>query len=455
VVLTRGAVSTGTERPGPDGAPDLAAAAIWGLAASAQSENPGRITLIDTDADPASAAALATVISADHPRAAVRSGATYLPRLARAAAQPTLAVPDAPAWRLEASSDGSLDGLALAPYPASAEQPGPGQVQIAVHAAGLNFRDVLIALGMYPGHAPLGSEAAGIVTAVGEGVTSLAPGDRVMGLVFDSIGPLALADAGLLAPVPPGWSDVQAATVPVAFMTAYYGLFDLGHLRAGQTLLVHAATGGVGMAALQLARHHGIEAYGTASPPKQHLLRAHGIPADHIASTRDGGFEAAFRTATAGRGVDAVLNALAGELTTASLRLLTPGGTFLEMGKTDLRDPADVEAAYPGIAYRPFDLSDPGPDRLGQILTDLAALFTAGTLQPLPVAAYDIRLAPDAFRIMSQARHTGKIALTIPAALRRPAGSGDPALAGMVRAILPVCRAWLMIRKASGASRMS
>ncbi|MGD0687816.1 MAG: SDR family NAD(P)-dependent oxidoreductase, partial [Streptosporangiaceae bacterium] len=441
VVLTRNAVSTGAERPGPAGATDLAAAAIWGLAASAQSENPGRITLIDTDADPATdpgtATALAAVINADHPRAAVRSGTTYLPRLTRAAAQPTLAAPTGTAWQLQGAASGALDALAMAPSPASTAPPGPGQVQIAVRAAGLNFRDVLVALGMFPDGAPhgnvLGSESAGIVTAVGEGVTGLAPGDRVMALTMvGGIAPLALADARLVVPVPPGWSDAEAASAPVAFMTAYYGLVDLGHLQAGQTLLVHAATGGVGMAALQLARHWGIEAYGTASPPKQHLLRELGLPADHIASTRDGGFEAAFRTATAGRGVDAVLNALAGELTTASLRLLAPGGTFLEMGKTDKRDPAEVEAAYPGTSYHAFDLGDPGPDRLGEILTDLAAQFTAGTLQPLLTAAFDVRLAPDAFRVMSQARHTGKIALTIPPAVRYPVPATDPALTGTV-----------------------
>ena len=172
---------------------------------------------------------------------------------------------------------------------------------------------------------------------------------------------MALADARLVAPVPPGWSDVQAATVPVAFMTAYYALFDLGRLHAGQTLLVHAATGGVGMAALQLARHRGIEAYGTASPPKHPVLRGLGLPGSHIASSRDASFERAFRAATGGRGVDAVLNALAGELTDASLRLLAPGGTFLEMGKTDLRDPAQVASDYPGTSYTPSTSPTPGP----------------------------------------------------------------------------------------------
>ena len=139
-----------------------------------------------------------------------------------------------------------------------------------------------------------------------------------------------------------------------------------------------------------------------------------GFDDDHIASSRDDRFEAAFLAATGGAGMDIVLNALAGELTDASLRLLRHGGVFLEMGKTDLRDPARVAEDHPGVAYRPFDLSDAGQDRLGEILAEVTSLLASGELASLPVRAWDVRRAPQALRFMSQARHTGKIVLTVP-----------------------------------------
>ena len=148
-----------------------------------------------------------------------------------------------------------------------------------------------------------------------------------------------------------------------------------------------------------------------------------GLDEAHVASSRDGGFEAAFLAATGGAGMDIVLNALAGELTDASLRLLPRGGTFVEMGKTDLRDPARVAADHPGVAYRAFDVGEAGPDRLGEILAEVTGLLAAGELAAAPVRCWDVRRAGEAFRFMSQARHTGKIVLTIPpdpAAPREP-----------------------------------
>ena len=196
-------------------------------------------------------------------------------------------------------------------------------------------------------------------------MAGLAAGDRVLGLADGGFGPVAVADARLLVPVPDGWSFAQAAAVPVAFATAWYALVDLAGARAGQRLLVHAATGGVGMAAVAIARQLGLEVFATASPGKHGVLRAMGLDEAHVASSRDGGFEAAFLAATGGAGMDIVLNALAGELTDASLRLLPRGGTFAEMGKTDLRDPARVAADHPGVAYRAFDLGEAGPGPAG------------------------------------------------------------------------------------------
>ncbi|MEH1102966.1 zinc-binding dehydrogenase, partial [Micromonospora sp. CPCC 205561] len=220
-----------------------------------------------------------------------------------------------------------------------------GQVRIAVRAAGVNFRDVLIGLGMYPDPAAvMGSEGAGVVVEVGPGVTDLAPGDRVMGMFELAFGPLAVAHRERVARMPAGWSFTQAASVPLVFLTAYYALRDLAGLRAGESVLIHNGAGGVGMAAIQLAHHLGATVHATASPRKWGVLRGLGVAEERIASSRTTEFEQVFGTATGGAGMDVVLDALAGEFVDASLRLLPRGGRFVEMGKADLRDPDAVAA---------------------------------------------------------------------------------------------------------------
>jgi NADPH:quinone reductase-like Zn-dependent oxidoreductase/acyl carrier protein len=214
--------------------------------------------------------------------------------------------------------------------------------------------------------------------------------------------------------VPEGWSFVRAASVPIAFATAYYGLVDLGGLRAGERVLVHAAAGGVGMAAVQIARSLGAEVFGTASPGKWDALRALGLDDGHLASSRSLDFRDGFLGATGGEGVDVVLNSLAGEFVDASLGLLRSGGRFLEMGKTDVRDAGVVAGECPGVAYRAFDLMDAGPERLGEILGVLVGLFEDGVLECSPVSAWSVRRAQQAFRHMSQGAHVGKNVLRIP-----------------------------------------
>jgi polyketide synthase 12 len=221
-------------------------------------------------------------------------------------------------------------------------------VRVGVRAAGLNFRDVLVALGMGAlGATPIGSEAAGVVLEVGPGVEGLAVGDRVLGLVPDAFGTVSVTDHRTLVRIPDGWSFVDAASVPVAFLTAYYALVDLADLKAGERVLVHAAAGGVGMAATQIAHHLGAEVYATASPPKWDALRGLGVDPERIASSRTLEFRAGV-LAHRGDGVDVVLNALAGDFVDASLDLLPRGGRFVEMGKTDVRDADEVRGA--GVA---------------------------------------------------------------------------------------------------------
>ncbi|MBW4721233.1 type I polyketide synthase [Saccharothrix obliqua] len=383
----------------------VAGAAVRGLVRSAQAEHPGRFVLVDLDERATAEQGLAAAaVAGGEPELALRGGDVLVPRQRRAG--PEL-VPPGGAYRLAESGTGSLDDLGLAGYD---EPPlAAGQVRIAVRAAGVNFRDVLIALGVYPDRALLGGEAAGTVLEVGPGVTRWRPGDRVAGLATGAFGPRAVTDHRLLTAVPADWDDVLAASVPVAFLTAWYGLVDLGGLRAGDRVLVHSAAGGVGMAAVRIARHLGAEVFATASPAKWDVLRAQGLPDDHIASSRTTAFADRFPA------VDVVLNSLAGELTDASLRLLAPGGRFVEMGKTDLR-------SLPDTVYHPFDLNDVDPERVAEIFAEVRGLLAAGVLTPLPHTARDLRQAADVLRLMSQGGHTGKLVLTIPRDLD-PAGT--------------------------------
>ncbi|MFF4484490.1 SDR family NAD(P)-dependent oxidoreductase, partial [Streptomyces sp. NPDC001520] len=436
VVVTRGAVAV----DGPESTTrvDLAAAAVWGLVRSAQSENPGRFVLLDRDDDlDATANAITTTntkatphtdavriaaaraVELDEPQLALRAGRALVPRLVHAGtggAGLVGPVEQPEAWRLDTAGTATLENVVPVPCPEVLEPLGAGQVRIAVRAAGVNFRDVLVGLGMVPGQTGLGGEGAGVVVDIGPEVSHVSVGDRVMGVLDQSFGPLAVTDARLLAPIPDGWSFRQAAAVPVAYLTAWYGLTDLAGLRPGESVLIHAATGGVGTAAVRIARHLGAEVFATASPGKHKVLEAMGIDEAHRASSRDLGFEETFREATGGRGVDVALNSLAGEFVDASLRLLRDGGRLLEMGKTDVRDQELITAEYPGVTYRVYDLiTDAGPDRIGQMLCELGELFASGLLEPPPVRAWPLSRAREALRYFSRAKHTGKLVLDVPA----------------------------------------
>ena len=414
LVVTHGAVTV--DHAGePE---DLSAAAACGLVRSAQSEHPGRIVQVDVDDDGESLALMPAALAADEPQVALRNGACYALRLARMESGGVLALPGAgSSWLLAPGEDGTLENMALAPTAEAIRPPADGQVRIEVRAAGVNFRDVLVALGMYPGRGHLGNEGSGVVVEVGPGVSGLAVGDRVMGIFPDSFGPLAVADRRTVVRIPLGWSFEQAASVPTVFLTAYYGLRDLAGLQPGESVLIHAAAGGVGMAAVQLARHFGAEVFATASPGKWNVVRATGVDESRLGNSRTLEFEHPFLDVTQGRGVDVVLNSLAGEFVDASLRLLPRGGRFLEMGKTDVRAADQIAERHPGVAYQAFTLSDAGDERIQEMLGELVELFERGVLTPLPSTTWDVRHAPAAFREMSQGKHIGKNVLVMPRAL--------------------------------------
>ena len=417
VIITRHAVTTTPHDP----APDLAHAAAWALIHTAQNEHPGRITLMDTDTTPATDRNILATLSrrpASEPQLALRNGTPHIPRLTPT---PTLTPPQTPAWKLDTTGKGDLANLALVQTDPTTPL-GPGQIRVHVRAAGLNFHDVVVALGAIADEG-LGGEAAGVVVETAPDVASLSPGDAVMGLFpNNAFAPTAITDHQMVVPVPPGWSFPPAASVPVAFLTAYIALVDLAELSAGQRVLIHAGAGGVGQAAIQIARHLGADVFATASPHKHPVLESLGVPREHLASSRTLDFVAAFHDGTDGQGMDVVLDSLSGDFVDGSLKLLPRGGRFIEIGKTDIRLAGDVAAAHPGVDYQAYDLASASPDHLRRAWTALTELFAAGILEPLPTTSYGLLQAPQAFREMSQGLHTGKIVL-IPPAVLDPGGT--------------------------------
>jgi acyl transferase domain-containing protein/NADPH:quinone reductase-like Zn-dependent oxidoreductase len=415
-LVTRGAQGPDAER----GAPVLAQAPVWGLGRVLMLEHPElRPTLVDLDpAEPGAIEALAAELLAGdgENQVALRDGARYVARLAPHAepAAPS-ALPTTTRLRLDVTPRGVLDNLAWTP--ASPAAVAAGQVEIRVLAIGLNFRDVLNALDMYPGEAgPLGNECVGEVLALGAGVTHVAVGDLVMAAVTGAFATSVVAEGALTLRVPGGLTPEAAATIPIAFLTAHYGLRELAGLRAGQRVLIHAAAGGVGLAAVQLARQAGAEIFATAgSPEKRRFLASLGVP--HVLDSRSLAFHDEIQSRTSGEGVDVVLNSLGGEVIAKSLALLRPGGSFVEIGKRDVWDAARMHAARPDVAYHLLYLGDvftAEPWRIHAMLQALAGDLEAGRLAPLPHRVFPASATVEAFRFMAQARHIGKVVITPP-----------------------------------------
>jgi len=304
--------------------------------------------------------------------------------------------------------------------------PADDDVEIAVRAAGLNFRDVMYAMGLLPDEAvedgfcgpTLGMEVSGIVTHVGPGVTEFAPGDAVIAFAPASFANRVRTRALAVTRKPAAWSFAAAATVPTAFFTAYYALHELARLREGERVLIHGGAGGVGIAAIQIAKHLGAEIFATAgTEEKRDFVRLLG--ADHVFDSRSLAFSDEVLRATGGAGVDVILNSLAGDAIPRNLRLLRPFGRMLELGKRDFYQNSQVglRPFRNNVSYFGIDadqLLAQRADTARRVFVDLMALFADGTLTPLPHRTFDAQGIADAFRHMQASRHIGKIVVTFP-----------------------------------------
>lgn len=405
-VVTRGARAISSAE-----IPDLASAPLLGLTQVIGAEHP-ELGAVSIDLDPDSAdegAALAEELGEDdgEEAVAIRSGRRFVARL-----RPLPVTGTSAPRRLAKGEPAIIDSLHFESL--ERRQPQAGEVELEVLAAGLNFRDVLNALGLYPGDpVPLGNECAGVVTAVGTGVADLRVGDTVMGVGFGSLASHAVVDSRLVVPKPAHLPVLDAAAIPIAFLTADYALNHLASMKAGDLVLIHAAAGGVGLAAVELARAAGATVFATAgSDEKRAFLCGRGVT--HVFDSRTLTFAEGVRAATQGRGVDIVLNSLAGDFIARSLEVLAPDGRFVEIGRRGIWTAEQVREIRPDATYHVLYLGDVCVDDPALVRERLLALvrdLSAGRFRPLPVRGWPADEAHEAFRFMAQAKHIGKLVL--------------------------------------------
>ena len=416
-LLTRGAQSLGVDAAG------LSQSPLLGLARTVRMEqSQWRTTSLDLDPQPAreeSEQLWAELINGEEEEVAFRSGLRYVGRLQRGPAEVAperVRGLESGPWRVETDRPGTLERVCARPLGAKLE-PTAGQVCIEVEVTGLNFKDVLLALGFVPGEVdgptPLGLECVGRVASLGAGVTDLAVGQSVIAMGSGCLASHLLTSAELVIPLPEELTPEQAAGMPIAHLTAYYALAHLGRLRRGEKVLIHAATGGVGQAAIQWARHVGAEIYATTSnADKRAWLHGQGI--DRVYDSRSLAFVDEILAATDGKGVDVVLNSLAGPMLTRSLGLLAPYGRFLELGLRDVLDnaPLDLGPFARNLSFSVVDLGSmlrDRPDQAGEILREVFDWVKKGVLKPLTSSCHPLSELPQVLHTMAQGRHLGKL----------------------------------------------
>ena len=410
--ITRGGQVLERERGG-----QLAGAALWGfgrvLAREAADMRPRMI-----DLDPGIAVSTAglaeELLFPDHETDIARRGDRRLvARLVHAGdGVERLPLPEDSDWKLVQDEAGALEELHAEPRPASPLE--PGEVRVSVDVCGLNFLDVFRAIGLVRG-GHLGSEFCGRIREVGSRVTTVSPGDRVVGLAFGAMGAEAVTLEELVAPAPPKLPTAALATMPEVFVTAALS-FELTGLEAGDRVLIHAGAGGVGLAAIQMARAAGAEVFATASAPKREYLRSLGVK--HVFDSRQTAFGKEILEVTGGTGVNVVVNSLTGEgFIEASLSCLAKGGRFVELARRDILSKEEMTETRPDVAYSILELDVlkvQHPARPGAALRQVMRRLEAGELKPLIHAMWPLSETRSAMAFMRGARHIGKIILAAP-----------------------------------------
>lgn len=432
-LVAEGIDDTGSGGRLTPGAAPGAAAAMWGAARSIANECPDlsvrQIAVVPAAGDPDAMTALAerlteellgnteeTEVFLTPTGRGVARIVPYTPR-----PKPTGPAPDRP-YALGLRDPGM--NFRVTWLPARPPAPGAGEVLVAVSAAGLNYRDALIATGQLPPDAwntgqdcgALGYECAGTVVATGPDVTGVAEGDRVACMGTGCFASHVRAKAGALIPLPEHMTFAEGATLPIAFLTVQHGLGQLAQLAGGETVLVHAAAGGVGLAALQYARHVGARVVATAgTPAKRDLLRLLGVP--HVFDSRSLRFADDIDELTDGRGVDVVLNSLAGTSQLRSLDVLAPLGRFVELGRRDFltgshlpQGPFARNLAFFGVEIG--QLAEEAPERATAALAAIRRNIDTGVYRPLPLRIFPAARVDEALATLRHSRHIGKLVIT-------------------------------------------
>ena len=414
--ITRGAQVLERERGG-----ELAGAALWGFGKAVAREaahlQPRMIDLDPGEMAPAPDLVNELLYPDSENHIAYRGDARRVARLIRmGAGAERLTLPENPEWVLAPDPDGVFERPYVHPLPAQPLE--PREVRVSVEASGLNFWDVFRSLGFIE-EGNLGREMCGYILEVGSDVSTISVGDHVVGLGFGAFGAQMVTREELVAPAPSGFSATGLATVPSAFVSAALS-FELSGLEAGDRVLIHAGSGGVGLAAIQLVQAAGAEVFATASAPKQAYLRSLGV--EHIFDSRQTAFGKEILETTNGEGIDVVLNSLTGEgFIDASLSCLKNGGRFVELARRDILSEEEMAAVRPDVAYDILELDvlkKTDPAWVGRVLRDVMARLSSGELKTITHSRWPLAEAGAALSFMRAARHIGKIVVTTPPTLK-------------------------------------
>lgn len=409
--------------------PNPTQTAFWGFGRVVMNEYPGLgCTLIDLACDPDSPEMVSRLENEFlHPDGKNEIVLAPMARYRLVMDEEGKPVPEAceaeTRFRLDFHVPGKLRNAVWLPEEESSL--GDDEVEVRTQAAGLNFRDVMYLMGLLPDEAVengfagahLGLEFSGIITRVGHRVDTFKPGDAVMGFGSSCFASHIVTPASAVVMMPQKWSFEAAATVPTVYFTVYYALYHLAGLQPGERVLIHGGAGGVGIAAIRLARHLGAEIFATAGSEEKRDF-VHLLGADHVFDSRSLAFADDILAATGGEGVDVVLNSLAGEAIRRNLRVLRPFGRFLELGKRDFFEntPIGLRFFKDNISYFGVDVDQlflSRPQLAERLFKEIMALFDEDVLAPLPYRVFKAERIVDAFYGMMEARHIGKVVVSL------------------------------------------